>query len=60
MKQKEFCAELLSAGCRIIRHGASHDIWYSPITGRKWALPRHVSHELAVGTEKKARKVLGV
>lgn len=60
MKQKEFCAELLAAGCRLIRHGAKHDIWYSPITGKKWAIPRHGSKELASGTERKARKELGI
>lgn len=60
MKQKEFYAELVSAGCRLVRHGANHDIWYSPATGRKWAIPRHGSHELPKGTERKARKELGI
>lgn len=60
MKQKKFYAELLAAGCRIVRHGANHDIWYSPITGNQWAIPRHGSHEVPTDTERKARKMLGV
>jgi hypothetical protein len=28
---------LMTAGCKFIRHGkGSHDIWYSPISGRRF------------------------
>ena len=60
MKQKEFHAELRAKGCVLVRHGANHDIWFSPITGRKWAIPRHGGKEMALGTERRARKELGL
>jgi hypothetical protein len=60
MKQKAFIAELRSAGCYLLRHGAGHDIWFSPITGKKFSLPRHGSQELSKGLEQRARKELGI
>lgn len=60
MKTRQFCAEIRAAGCYIIRSGGNHDIWYSPMTGRKWPIGRHGSQELPSGTERKAREVLGV
>ena len=41
MKYNQFFAELTAAGCYVLRHGANHDIWYSPKTGNKFALSRH-------------------
>ena len=41
------------------RHGANHDIWYSPITGELFPDPRHGGKEVPWGLERKARKVLG-
>lgn len=60
MKQNEFYAQLRSIGCVLVKHGANHDIWYSPITNKKWPVPRHGSKELAKGTERRARKELGL
>lgn len=57
---KQFRAELLAAGCVIIRSKGGHDIFWSPITNKKWAVGRHQSQELPSGTERKAREVLGV
>ncbi|MGO4963568.1 hypothetical protein ACTQ4Z_07215 [Anaerovoracaceae bacterium Sow4_D4] len=34
---------LKQIGCRKIRDGANHEIWYSPITDRKFQVPRHQS-----------------
>lgn len=36
MKYSELIAALIAAGCYIARHGANHDIWYSPITQKKF------------------------
>ena len=47
-----------AAGCYVLRHGANHDIWYSPKTGNKFALSRHGKQEVPTGMERKARKVL--
>lgn len=60
MKYNQFFAELTAAGCYVLRHGANHDIWYSPKTGNKFALSRHGKQEVPTGMERKAQKVGGV
>lgn len=60
MKYNQFFAELTAAGCYVLRHGAEHSIWYSPLTENKFSLPRHGAKEIPKGLERKARKVLGV
>lgn len=60
MKYNNLYAELISAGCYIIRNGANHNIWFSPITEKQWPIPRHGSHEVPRGTEQKIRKVMGI
>lgn len=60
MKMKQFRAELIAAGCVIVRNGSNHDIFWSPITKKKWPVGRHQSQEVPPGTERKAREVLGV
>ena len=60
MKTGDFTFELISKGCYIKRNGSNHDILYSPITKRKFQIPRHKSQELGRGLEMKARKALGV
>ena len=60
MKIAKFCAELSAKGCVIFRHGSRHDVWFSPITGNTFAIPRHGSRELSKGLEIQARKTLGV
>ena len=33
---------LIESGCKFIRTGkGSHEIWYSPATGRKFSVPRN-------------------
>jgi len=33
---------LVAAGCRLIRQGkGSHEIWFSPLTGRHFTVPRN-------------------
>ena len=49
MKYNQFFAELTAAGCYVLRHGANHDIWYSPKTGNKFALSRHGKQEVPTG-----------
>lgn len=60
MKTKQFVKELKAAGCYLVRHGSEHDVWFSPITGEKVAIPRHGSQELGKGLERRLRrKMLG-
>lgn len=62
MKSSELLRDLKKAGCHKVREGkGSHEIWYSPITGKQMAVPNHGSKEMAKGMEKKIRKeLLGV
>jgi predicted RNA binding protein YcfA (HicA-like mRNA interferase family) len=60
MKYSELMAELKAAGCYFSKHGGNHDMWYSPITGRKFPVPRHQSHEVSKSTEKSIRKLAGI
>jgi predicted RNA binding protein YcfA (HicA-like mRNA interferase family) len=49
MKTQELDKLLKKSKCRIIRHGAKHDIWYSEITEKQFSVPRHKA-EIPVGT----------
>ena len=60
MKYGKLISELTDAGCYLVRHGGNHDMWYSPITKRKFPLPRHIAKEVPVGTEKAIREASGV
>ena len=51
---------LTKAGCFIHRHGANHDIWYSPITKQTFPVPRHESQEMRDGTLKSIKKMAGI
>lgn len=53
MKRRELIARLEGAGCRLLRHGAKHDIYYSLGTGKSQPVPRHVEIN-----ERLARKIL--
>ncbi|MDE7101516.1 MAG: type II toxin-antitoxin system HicA family toxin [Bacteroidales bacterium] len=50
MKYAEITRRLKEFGCRFVRHGANHDWWYSPITQRRFLVPRHPSQEAKPGT----------
>lgn len=60
MKVSEIKKLLNKAGCYCIREGDNHEIWYSPITNRQFAVPRHNSKELPTGTEKAIKKQAGL
>jgi predicted RNA binding protein YcfA (HicA-like mRNA interferase family) len=60
MKTSEATRKLVKAGCCFVGHGGEHDCWYSPITNKRFRIPRHQSQELAVGTKKNIEKTSGV
>ena len=60
MKYNQFFAELTAAGCYVLRHGANHDIWYSPITKQTFPVSRHGSQELRDGTLKSIKEKAGI
>ncbi|MCM1484051.1 MAG: type II toxin-antitoxin system HicA family toxin [Muribaculaceae bacterium] len=60
MKYSELVKLLKKAGCYLERHGANHDIWRSPITGKTIILPRHQSEEVKRGTLKEISRRAGL
>ena len=48
MKTQELLKMLKKGKCELVRNGTRHDIWYSPITGKQFAVPRHKA-EIAIG-----------
>ncbi|MFR8916401.1 MAG: type II toxin-antitoxin system HicA family toxin [Oscillospiraceae bacterium] len=60
MRYSELEKELRKAGCKIRREGASHSIWYSPITGKQFPVGRHRSEEVPTGTLKAIKRDAGL
>jgi mRNA interferase HicA len=60
MKYSELIAELKTAGCYFLKHGGNHDMWYSPITEKRFPVPRHQSHEVPKETEKAIKRQAGI
>lgn len=60
MRVGEFKREMRKAGCYFVRHGGDHDRWYSPITNKKFSVPRHDNDDMGPDMEYKLRKLSGV
>ena len=41
MKRRDLLAHLAANGCQLVREGARHSWWHSPVTGKRSAIPRH-------------------
>lgn len=41
MKRRDLIERLEAAGCILLRHGAKHDIYHHPRSGRSQPVPRH-------------------
>lgn len=52
MKYSELIKMLKKAGCTVVREGASHTIWRSPITGKCFPVGRHRTEDVKPGTLK--------
>lgn len=52
--------EIKRVGCYKTREDSNHEIWISPITGKKFQIPRHYSPELPTGTKKNIRNMAGL
>lgn len=59
MKTTELLKILKKNGCCLIRHGSNHDIWFSPISNKQFAVPRH-KDEIKTGTLKSILKEAGI
>ena len=60
MKTSELIKILKKNGCKLMRHGANHDKWYSPISDKSFILPRHGSKEVKTGTAQEILKDAGL
>lgn len=59
MKKGELIKILKNSGCYFYREGGNHEIWFSPITKKNFAIPRHAK-EIATGTKNKIMKDAGL
>ncbi len=60
MNSKDLIKELKEIGCIFIRYGkGDHQIWMSPITHKKFAIP-HPKKELPIGTLTTIKKAAGL
>ena len=59
MKQSELLKIFSKHGIKFVQHGKRHDIYFSPITGKKIPIPRHAK-EIATGTLKKIKEEAGL
>lgn len=60
MKSADLLKELIAVGCELKRHrGSSHQIWWSPITGKTFPVP-HPKKDLPLGTVKSIKKMAGI
>ena len=60
MKGTELIKLLKKAKCYKVREGANHEIWYSPITGNTFAVPRHYSPDVKTGSANNILKDAGI
>jgi len=60
MKYAEAEKKLKAAGCYWVDDGSRHPLWYSPLTGKQFAMSYHRSEEIATGTKHQISKLSGV
>ena len=60
MRYSELERMLKKAGCRIDHEGKRHTMWYSPITGELFPVPRHQGQEAKAGTVNNILKAAGL
>ncbi len=46
MRTIELKRKLRKAGCYFLEEGTNHEWWYSPITERRFQVPRHASEDI--------------
>ncbi|MBQ2741642.1 MAG: type II toxin-antitoxin system HicA family toxin [Oscillospiraceae bacterium] len=59
MKLGELLKLLAKNNITLAQHGKRHDIYFSPITGKYFPIPRHAK-EIASGTLKSIKKDAGI
>ncbi|WP_372941418.1 type II toxin-antitoxin system HicA family toxin [Shewanella sp.] len=60
VNSKDLIKQLKANGCKFVRHGkGDHQIWYSPITEKKFSVP-HPKKNMPVGTLKSIQRMAGI
>jgi len=60
VKVSEMKRLLRKAKCFKSFEGTKHEMWFSPVTGQKFPVPRHDSQELKKGTAERILKDAGL
>ena len=60
MKVSELKRMLRENGCYFVKDGGEHEMWFSPISGKKLRVPRHDAKELPTGTKNRILKDAGL
>ena len=60
MRYSELKIQLRQIKCQVIREGANHEIWYSPVTGNTFPVSRHNQEEIPKGTLKSIQRAAGL
>lgn len=60
MKTSELRKILRANGCYVVREGTNYEIWFSPITGKKFPVLRHGTKEMATGTVNSILRSAGI
>ena len=60
MKTSELIKLLKNNGCYLVRHGANHDVWYSPVNQKTFLVDRHLQKEIKKGTLNAILKRAGI
>ncbi len=60
MTTAELIRLLKKNGCFLVRNGARHDIYESPITGARFEVGRHAKEEVRKGTVENILKKAGI
>lgn len=60
MTYGELKRQLKKIGCRPDREGSNHEIWYSPITDKRFPVGRHNTKEVPCGTLQSIKKDAGL
>ena len=60
MKYSELERKLKAHGCKWVRDGKKHPVWWRPITGKEFDTSHHKSQEVKFGTLKSISQDSGV
>lgn len=60
MKTTELIKRLKVAGCWFVEEGKNHSWWWSPITNRRFQVPRHTTHDIGWALLREIEKQSGV